>query len=113
MDDMMFFKNKVKRRIALLKKYANKGNAKAQFHLGVMYFMGEGVEQSYNTALEWFTLSADKGNADARFFLSEMIASGFQIDNRLLRSRCANRKRCEGRTRSRNYLTMLKLNKIF
>jgi len=70
--------------ILLLKKHANKGNAKAQFNLGVMYFMGEGVEQSYNTAFEWFTLSADQGNADAQFFLLNLDL-GLDLD---LRVRC-------------------------
>jgi len=60
--------------ILLLKKHANKGNAKAQFNLGVMYFMGAGVEQNYGVAIRWFKLSANQGNADAKFFLGEMTS---------------------------------------
>ena len=55
--------------IFLLKKYANKGNAKAQFHLGIMYFMGQGVVQNYKTAVNWFKLAADQGHTEAQFYL--------------------------------------------
>ena len=56
--------------IFLLKKYANKGNAKAQFHLGIMYFMGQGVVQNYKTAVNWFKLAADQGHTEAQFYLN-------------------------------------------
>ena len=44
---------------------ANKGNAKAQVKLGVMYWHGQGVTQDYNQAFELFTLAAEQGNARA------------------------------------------------
>lgn len=44
---------------------ANKGDADAQFHLGLMYGNGEGTPQDYKQAVKWYTKAANKGDADA------------------------------------------------
>tara|TARA_R100001530_G_scaffold62671_1_gene45186 strand:+ start:321 stop:686 length:366 start_codon:yes stop_codon:yes gene_type:complete len=69
--------------IFLLKKYANKGNAKAQFHLGIMYFMGQGVVQNYKTAVNWFKLAADQGHTEAQFYLG--FNNRYGLENRELK----------------------------
>ena len=55
-----------------LKKFtplANQGNADAQFNLGVMYDVGQGVVQDHKQAMRWYTLSAEQGNASAQLNL--------------------------------------------
>lgn len=48
----------------LLKK-AERGDASAQFELGIRYKKGQGVIQSYKKAVEWYKKSAEQGNAKA------------------------------------------------
>ena len=48
---------------------AEQGNTEAQFYVGKMYMMGQGVLKDEDEAIKWFRVSADKGNADAQFFL--------------------------------------------
>jgi len=58
------------------KPLAEKGDALAQFNLGLMYRKGEGVPQDYKTAVKWYTLAAEQGHADAQFTLGLMYALG-------------------------------------
>ena len=44
----------------------NKVNAGAQYNLGIAYYEGEGVEQDYKQAVEWWKKSAEQGNAVAQ-----------------------------------------------
>jgi TPR repeat protein len=44
---------------------AEQGEAGAQYSLGRLYFFGEGVQQSYKVALEWYVRSAEQGFAYA------------------------------------------------
>lgn len=55
---------------------AQKGNAAAQYDLGVMYAQGQGVAQDYATAVSWFGKAADQGNAAAQSALGFMYARG-------------------------------------
>ncbi len=48
---------------------AEQGNADAQFLLGRMYWMGQGVLKDIDQAVKWLKASATKGNADAQFFM--------------------------------------------
>ncbi len=52
------------------------GHAEAQFHLGAMYFKGQGVPQDYEEAARWFRLAAQQGNASAQILLGAMYAKG-------------------------------------
>jgi hypothetical protein len=45
---------------------AEKGNAEAQFDLGVMYETGKGVRQDYRQASEWYRKSAGQKDAQAQ-----------------------------------------------
>ena len=40
---------------------AEQGNANAQYNLGLMYDIGEGVPQDDKTAVKWFELAAKQG----------------------------------------------------
>ena len=51
-------------------------NAQAQFELGRLYERGRGVEQSIETALHWYLLSAKKGNPQAQYRLGRLYMEG-------------------------------------
>ncbi len=48
---------------------ADKGNADAQYLLGKMYWMGEGVLKDTDRAVKLFKASGAQGNAEAQFYL--------------------------------------------
>lgn len=52
------------------------GNADAQFELGAMYHDGDGAEQDYAQALEWYEKAAKAGNRQAQFNLGLMYKNG-------------------------------------
>ena len=62
--------------LRLWRLLADQGNAVAQFYLGAMFSMGEGVKQDDVQAVKWFRLAADQGDADAQFALGLMFANG-------------------------------------
>ena len=45
---------------------AEKGDALAQFKLGLMYESGEGVPQDFAEAVRWYRLDAEQGSAAAQ-----------------------------------------------
>ena len=60
----------------LMKPLAEKGDAKAQHNLGVMYDYGRGVPQDYTKALKWYRIAAEKGIPDAQHNLGLMYHNG-------------------------------------
>ena len=54
-----------KRAIECYKLAVDQGHADAQFNLGVMYVNGDGIEQSYSKAREWWTKAAAQGRENA------------------------------------------------
>lgn len=54
---------------------ANKGNAKAQFSLGLMYATGEGVPKDKAEAVKWYRKSADQGDVATQFNPDLMYAN--------------------------------------
>ena len=59
--------------IRLLRPLADAGDAKAQFHLGRMYALGEGVGQDPGQAIAWYRKAAQHGDAEAEFVLGVMF----------------------------------------
>ena len=55
---------------------AERGDADAQSHLGVMYAAGRGVSQNDAEAVRWYREAADQGNPIAQSNLGAMYASG-------------------------------------
>ncbi|MGB7631437.1 MAG: tetratricopeptide repeat protein [Candidatus Deferrimicrobium sp.] len=49
----------------LIKPLAEGGLPEAQFNLGLMYEMGQGVPRDYAEALKWYRRAAEQGNAKA------------------------------------------------
>lgn len=54
---------------------AYKRNAEAQFHMGMIYFYGEGVEKDIPQAMEWWKKAMKNGHVDAAYRLSEIATS--------------------------------------
>ena len=55
---------------------AEKGDATAQFNLGLNYFKGQGVEQNYTEAAKYFRKAAEQGHASAQLNLGNMYLNG-------------------------------------
>jgi TPR repeat protein len=51
----------------VLKAKAEKGDVLAQYNLGRLYLLGEGVETNFLEAVKWFRKAAEQGDADAQF----------------------------------------------
>ncbi len=58
------------------KPLAEQGDAKAQYILGRMYDLGEGVPQDYAEAAKWYRKAAEQGDAKAQFALGAMYSYG-------------------------------------
>jgi TPR repeat protein len=56
-----------------------KKDAKAQLSLGTMYYIGQGVTQSYTDAAKLFERSAKQGNVLAQDILGEMYDQGLGV----------------------------------
>jgi hypothetical protein len=55
---------------------AERGDARAQFHLGMLYENGDGIPVDYGKAREWYEKSAAQGEANAQFYLGLLSAFG-------------------------------------
>lgn len=65
-------------------KSAQEGMADAQYNLGVMYFEGKEVQQSYLEAAKWYSSAADQGDRQAQFNLGLMYYHGTGIPKNYL-----------------------------
>ena len=63
----------------LYRSLAKKGNAEAQFYLGVMYANGEGMPRDTVKAVEFYRLAAAQGDASAQRLLAVMYNTGLGI----------------------------------
>lgn len=55
---------------------AESGNADAQNYLGILYYLGFGVQKDYKKSLEWYERAAKAGHADAQRNYGDMINFG-------------------------------------
>jgi uncharacterized protein len=55
---------------------ANKGDANAQFNLGLMYEYGQGVPQDYEEAVKWYKKAAEQNFAGAQYNLGLLCEDG-------------------------------------
>jgi hypothetical protein len=60
----------------LMKPLAEKGDAKAQHNLGVMYENGQGVPQDYSEAVKWSRRAAEQGIPEAQYNLAVRYDKG-------------------------------------
>ena len=59
---------------------AKKGNADAQFKLGVCYAKGDGVAQDQTKAVEWWHKAAAQGHAEAQYGLGLCYVDGIGVE---------------------------------
>jgi hypothetical protein len=59
-----------------IKALAEKGDAVAQFKVGLIYYMGQGVLRDYIEALNWFKKAARQGNPYAQYNAGYMYEKG-------------------------------------
>lgn len=59
---------------------AAEGNPFAQYSLGAMYALGQGVDQSYQEAAAWYRRAAEQGDAYAQSNLGVMYSQGQGMD---------------------------------
>ena len=59
---------------------AEQGNADAQYHLGLLYYDGRGVEQNYEEAVKWFTEAAKQNHAEALDCLGMFAENGYGME---------------------------------
>ena len=64
------------RAAALFANAAARGNAEAQYYMGLLYRNGDGVEVDQVTAFNWFLASSEGFNIEAQYELSRMYAQG-------------------------------------
>lgn len=62
--------------IAWYRRAAEKGNAEAQNHLGIVLWLGEGVEVDQKQANQWFRRAADQGEASSQYWLASSYEMG-------------------------------------
>ena len=62
-----------------LEERAKSGDAIAQYRLGVLYALGQGVRQDYQHAAELFKTSAENGVAEAQYNIGVMYGNGLDI----------------------------------
>src|SRR6185437_7058483 len=58
---------------------ANRGDAEAQYDLGVLYAKGLGVSRDMSEAMRWYRTAAERGNMQAQFRLGQVYAKGWGV----------------------------------
>ena len=61
---------------AEIKEAANKGISEAQYQLGIMYVNAQGVEKSFDNAIECYKAAAAQNHADALYTLGNIYIEG-------------------------------------
>ncbi len=62
--------------LELFKPFAEQGDAKAQYNLGIMYGYGRGVPQNNKEAVKWYRKAAEQGYVLAQYNLGIMYGYG-------------------------------------
>lgn len=57
-----------------------KGNAASQYNLGIMAYLGQGVDQSYEEAAKWFQQAANQDHALAQYNLGFLFYEGKGVE---------------------------------
>ena len=70
----------IKEELGRVEELAQKGNRKAQFMLGNMYYQAIGMKQDYSLALKWFKAAAFHGHIEAQYALGAMYYFGIGVE---------------------------------
>lgn len=63
---------------------ANDGDSSAQYNVGVMYQLGQGVQKDMSEAAHWYRLAAERGVREARVDLGTMYANGTGVTQNVI-----------------------------
>ena len=58
---------------------AKRGNATAQYNLGLMYTKGQSVQRDYAEAVRWYRKAAEQGHSKAQQYLGFMYGKGLGV----------------------------------
>jgi TPR repeat protein len=58
---------------------AEQGDARSQRQLGIMYYLGQGIDVDYATAAKWMTQAAEQGDDVAQLTLGVMYTEGHGV----------------------------------
>ena len=79
-----------------LVKDAERGDAVAQYNLGVMYSAGKGVQQDVAQAINWYRMAAEQGLAAAQHNLGVMYKEGKGVPRDYAQGKYWYRKAADG-----------------
>ncbi len=65
--------------LAATRQSADQGDAQAQFNLGLMYDLGQGVPEDDAEAVAWYRKAADQGVAGAQYTLGLLYTYGLGV----------------------------------
>jgi len=92
----------------VLKTLATRGDAAAQYELGVRYSEGRGVARDAKTAAQWFEKAAEQGLAPAQYRLGSYYEKGVGVDRDYARARSYYQQAAEnGNARAMHNLAVL------
>lgn len=63
---------------------AEKGDAEAQYNLGMLYLTGVGAPQDFNEAIKWIKQAAEQGYGEAQNILGSAYYSGAGVEQSYL-----------------------------
>src|SRR4051812_33649046 len=72
--------------VQINRRLAQKGDARAQTNLGLMFYVGRVVERDYKQAAKWFGQAAAQGDAVAQTNLGSMYLYGEGVPQDLVRA---------------------------
>jgi hypothetical protein len=76
---MLFSSSAFTSAVDITKKLANEGNVAAQYSLGVMYEVGDGVPKKPTLAFMWFEEAAHQGYFKAQYKIAGMYRNGIGV----------------------------------
>jgi TPR repeat protein len=87
------------------RKAAKKGDATAQYILGLCYYNGDGVPQDYTEAAKWYRKAAEQGLAQAQFNLGGCYYDGDGVPkNKAVGIKWMKKAAQQGDEYAKNYL---------
>lgn len=87
---------------------AEKGDAKSQYHLGVLYNDGKGVEKDYAQAASWYLKAAQQGHPKAQLYLGLLYQNGHGVQRDYKKAAlCFTKSAEQGEQKAQYYLGSL------
>jgi TPR repeat protein len=107
--DKAYIHRDYSRAVEELRDLAERGEARAQYDLGLLYDKGQGVPQNDKEAFHWYHRAAEQDDARAQYNLGLMYANGQGVQQNYLEAYYwINRSAAQGNKHAleaRNYLS--------